>query len=196
MVGPNKLINLSFRICLTHGLKVFEYMPARVVDRLLSEAVLGEGVLTTTEMFKRIVMDYAYRSGEFWNVLRYVLVTDVCRYVEEMVDDEERVDDAMNSRHRWTFEDVFDVVVFVKIRNLTNTQHGFYEYLSCELLSHCKFCVGRKELVYDVRLWNADDQFVFSEMLFDLKNYCTVCCAPLYKLTRVEWMYVCTEEWC
>ncbi|AKR17477.1 hypothetical protein [Mocis latipes granulovirus] len=187
LVQPVDLIELTFEKCLMNNLKVTEYLPSGIVLNLLHQYIVR--TMWTSEKFRRVLLNYAYTNDKFGDVLNLLLTTNVCNYVYEMVDDEERVDDVINSRGRWTFEDVFDFVMFVKIRDITNTQYIFYEHLRLLLfvsgdVSLCRFCV--KQTIVEERYFNVDNQCDLSEILLDPNNYCAKCHGPMFILSEID----------
>lgn len=196
MTTPSELIKLTFKKCINQNLNVKEYLPPSVVYKLMHDYLVQ--AVWTSEQFKKVLLNYAYKNSTFNDVLTLLLTTNVCKFVHEMVDDEERVDDILNWCGKWNWEDVFDFVVYVRIREFTNTQYIFYERLKVTVLgdkSLCRFCVKRP-LVQEVCYFTVDEQCELSHLLLDAKNYCTRCHGPLFVLS--EFYYdettLCCEE--
>ena len=184
MTTPSELLKLTFKKCLDQNLKVTEYLPPSVVFDLMHNYLVQ--TVWTSEQFKRVLLNYAYTNFTFGDVLNLLLTTNVCGFVHEMVDDEERVDDILNWCGKWTWEDVFDFVVYVQIRELTNTQYIFYERLKVTILadeSVCRFCVKRA-FVQEVCYFTVDEQCELSNLLLDPKNYCAKCHGPLFVISE------------
>ncbi|ACH69531.1 hypothetical protein D1Q00_gp170 [Trichoplusia ni granulovirus LBIV-12] len=193
---PNKLIKISFNKCLEKNLQVKEYMPPGVVYDLLHDYLVNN--VWTSEQFKRVLLNYAYTNNTFGDVLKLLLTTNVCKFVNEMVDDEERVDDILNWCGKWTWEDVFDFVVYVQMRMFTNTEYIFYEHVRATIVadqSLCRFCVN-KPFVREVCYFTVDEQCELSDLLLDMRNYCIKCHGPLFVLSEFycDEMTLCCEE--
>lgn len=195
MFTCKSLLKICFEYCISYGFNTYKYIPSHIQDRLLVDTFTG--VKMTSECFKKLVLNYACNNGEFKKVLRVLLQTNICEGVEEMVDDEECVYDVLNVRERWSWENVFDFIVYVKVRDSTNTQYIFFEFLKVEMICDenylCRFCSCNSSL-QEVRVFSEYNQHELNEVLLDYNNYCARCSSPLFKITEITPSTLCYCE--